>query len=43
MAVPQRFSQRSYGTRLAKDDVLGALRAERAERDSTLGLPGGTG
>ncbi|MCZ4100366.1 hypothetical protein C8250_018310 [Streptomyces sp. So13.3] len=43
VAELQRFSRHSYGTRLTRDDVLGTLGAERTERDTTMGLPGGTG
>ncbi len=40
VAVLQKFSQNSYGTRLSHADVLGVLRAERAARDLSLGVPG---
>ncbi|MFC4034263.1 hypothetical protein ACFO3J_22700 [Streptomyces polygonati] len=41
LAVLQRFSGASYGTALAKSDVLDTLDAGRAERDSGLGVQGG--
>ncbi|MGW8763509.1 hypothetical protein ACWGN5_13510 [Streptomyces sp. NPDC055815] len=40
LAVLQGFSRGRYGTRLGTADVLGVLRAERAERDAGLGVPG---
>jgi len=37
LAVLDRFSKGSYGTRLSPADILGALDAGRAERDTELG------
>src|SRR5215469_15764610 len=37
LAVLDRFSKGTYGTRLSPADILGALDAGRAERDTELG------
>ncbi|GIH70474.1 hypothetical protein [Sphaerimonospora thailandensis] len=39
LAVIQRLSGRSFGTRLSVDEVLGALHSARGERDAILGVP----
>lgn len=39
LAVLEQFSAKRYGTRLAADDVVGALERGRTERDRTLGSP----
>jgi hypothetical protein len=39
LAVLEKFSGTRYGTRLSRKDVLGTLRAGRAERDAALGVP----
>ena len=38
LAVLDRFSKGTYGTRLGPDDIRGALDAERAQRDTDLGI-----
>jgi antitoxin FitA len=38
LAVLDRFSKRAYGSHLSPPDVLGALDAERATRDTELGV-----
>ncbi|NGO80601.1 hypothetical protein G6045_33825 [Streptomyces sp. YC504] len=43
LAVLERFSRAGSGARLDVDDVLGALREARAERDAGLGVPPGVG
>lgn len=38
LAVLSRFARGSHGARLSTDDIGGALRAARAERDAELGV-----
>jgi hypothetical protein len=40
LAVLERFSRGSHGTRLSGSDVVGVLHAERGRRDLSLGIPG---
>ncbi|WP_322761696.1 hypothetical protein [Frankia sp. Cr2] len=39
LAVLERFSRGSYGTNLALGDIVNTLRAERAARGFSLGVP----
>jgi predicted transcriptional regulator len=39
LAVLDRFSEGTYGTRLSPADIRDALDAERAKRETELGVP----
>ena len=39
LAILDRFSKGTYGTRLSPSDIHGSLDAGRSERDTELGVP----